>query len=99
MWNPVKGVHAAIIPPASDRVRTAGMYSRNTEEVFISSDQLEHGHNTVDTSIHEIAHHTSGAEDGEEAHNAEMTRIAGLVVEATAKGYFDEFLGESSFVW
>ncbi len=94
MWSPVKGVHAAIIPPASDRVRTAGMYSRNTEEIFIGSDQLEHGRNTVDTTIHEIAHHTSGAEDGEEAHNAELTRIAGQVVEATAKGYFDEYLRE-----
>ena len=99
MFRPVMGVHAAIIPPASDRVRTAGMYSRKTEEVFISSDQLEHGRNTVDTVIHEIAHHTSGAEDGEEAHNAAMTKIAGQVVEATAKGFFDEFLGESNFVW
>ncbi len=99
MWSPVMGVHAAIIPPASDRVRTAGMYSRNTEEVFIGSDQLEHGRNTVDTVIHEIAHHTSGAEDGEEAHNAAMTKVAGQVVEATAKGFFDEFLGDPSFVW
>jgi hypothetical protein len=99
MWGPVMGVHAAIIPPASDRVRTAGMYSRNTEEVFISSDQLEHGRNTVDTVIHEIAHHTSRAEDGEEAYNAAMTQVAGQVVEATARGYFDEFLKDPNFVW
>lgn len=99
MWSPLMGVHAAIIPPASDRVRTAGMYGRTTEEVFISSDQLEHGRTTVDTVIHEIAHHTSGAEDGEEAHNAEMTRIAGQVVEATAKGHFDELLADPNFVW
>ncbi|GAI72452.1 unnamed protein product, partial [marine sediment metagenome] len=98
-YGPVRGVHAAIIPPASDRVRTAGMYGRTTQEVFISSDQLEHGRTTVDTVIHEIAHHTSGAEDGEDTHNAEMTKIAGQVVEATAKGYFDEFLKDQKFVW
>ena len=99
MFRPVKGVHAAIIPPASDRVRTAGMYGRTTEEVFISSDQLEHGRTMVDTVIHEIAHHTSGAEDGEDAHNAEMTRVAGEVVQATARAFFDEPLGDTNFQW
>jgi len=99
MYRPVRGVHAAIIPPASDRVRTAGMYGRTTEEVYISADQLQHGRSTVDTVIHELAHHTTGAEDGEEAHNAEMTRLAGQIVEATAKGYFDEFLKDPNFVW
>ncbi|GAJ13120.1 unnamed protein product [marine sediment metagenome] len=98
-YTPVRGVHAAIIPPASDRVRTAGMYSRTTEEVFISADQLEHGRTTVDTVIHEIAHHTSGAEDGEEPHNREMTQIAGQVVEATARGYFDDYLADPNFRW
>ncbi|GAJ13315.1 unnamed protein product [marine sediment metagenome] len=75
------------------------MYGRTTEEVYISADQLQHGRSTVDTVIHELAHHTTGAEDGEEAHNAEMTRLAGQVVEATAKGYFDEFLKDPNFVW
>jgi len=96
-YRKVSGVHAAIIPPASDRVRTAGMYGRATEEIYISSDQLEHGRTTVDTVIHEIAHHTSGAEDAEEAHNAEMTRVAAMVVQETAKGAFDELLKE--VVW
>jgi len=59
----VRAVHAAIIPPASDRVRTAGMYSRATEEIFIDLSQLERARQTVDTVIHELAHHTSGAED------------------------------------
>ena len=90
-------VHAALIPPASDRVRTAGMYSRTTEEIYLSADQLEQGRTTVDTIIHEIAHHTSGAEDAQEAHNAEMTRVAARVIEATAQGSFDALLKE--VVW
>lgn len=96
-FRKVAGVHAAIIPPASDRMRTAGLYGRITQEIFIGSDQLEHARWTVDTVIHEIAHHTSGAEDGEESHNAEMTRVAARVVEETAKGTFDEQLKEA--VW
>ena len=93
----VSGTHAAIIPPASERVRTAGMYGRTTQEIFVASDQLERARTMVDTVIHEIAHHTSGAEDLEEAHSEAMTRIAARVVEETAAGKFDELLKEA--VW
>jgi len=93
----VSAVHAAIIPPASDRVRTAGMYSRTTQEIYIASDQLERGRTTVDTAVHEIAHHTSGAEDLEEAHSAAMTQVAARVVEETARGTFDDLLKEA--IW
>jgi len=93
--RPVSAVHAAIIPPASDRVRTAGMYSRNTQEIFIASDQLERAKPTVDTVIHEIAHHTSGAEDLEQAHSTAMTQIAARVVESTASRKFDDLLKEA----
>ena len=90
----VRAVHAAIIPPASDRVRTAGMYSRATEEIYIDLGQLERGSSTVDTVIHELGHHTSGAEDLEERHSAHMTRIAGYVVQFTHAGKFDELMKE-----
>ncbi len=93
--SPVAGVYAAIIPPASDRVRTAGMYSRTTEEIFIASDQLEHAQNTIDTLIHEIAHHVSGAEDLEQGHSEAMTKIAARVVEKTAERAFDDVLQEA----
>jgi len=96
-YRKVAGVHGAIIPPASDRVRTAGLYSRTTEEVFIASDQLEHGRSAVDTVIHEMAHHVSGAEDLEERHAEEMTRIAARVVEATSRGKFDDLMKEASW--
>jgi len=85
-------VHAAYIPPASDRVKTAGMYSRSSGEIFISAGQLQRGSSTVDTIIHELAHHTSGAEDLEEAHGRAMTEVAGRVVALTSQGTFDEQL-------
>jgi hypothetical protein len=93
----VSAVHASIIPPASDRVRTAGMYSRTTEEIYIASDQLESARSTIDTVIHEIAHHTSGAEDLEQAHADAMTNVASRVVKETAGGKFDELLKEA--IW
>jgi hypothetical protein len=93
------GVHAGVIPPASDRVRTAGLYGRNTREIFIAVEQLNRGQATIDTTIHELAHHTSGAEDGEERHNAEMTAIAGTVVRYTADRRYDSFIEVKEFRW
>jgi len=85
----VRAVHASIIPPASDRVRTAGMYNRATTEIFLDLATLERGHTTVDAIVHELAHHTSQAEDLEEKHSAHMTRIAGEVVRLTHLEAFD----------
>ncbi|MDD4860344.1 MAG: hypothetical protein PHR56_09135, partial [Dehalococcoidales bacterium] len=93
----VAAVHAAIIPPASDRVRTAGMYNRTTGEVYIASDQLEHGRSAVDTVIHEIAHHLSGAEDLEQAHADAMTSVAARVVKEATQGTFAQYL--QGVVW
>jgi len=91
-------VYAANIPPASDRVRTAGMYSRSTQEIYISPEQLARGQEAVSTTIHELAHHTSGAEDGEPEHAAEIANLANQVVEATRHGDFDRDLS-GAFVW
>jgi hypothetical protein len=73
------------------------MYSRTTQEVYIASDQLERGRSTIDTVIHEIAHHTSGAEDLEEGHSQAMTYVAARVVELTAAKYFDDELKEAEW--
>ena len=98
-YSPVSGVYAAIISPASDRVRTAGMYGTTTQAVYIAIDQLFRGRTTVDTLVHELGHHreyrqTGAAEDLSPAHAEAMTYIASRVVEDTAKGAFDEPLKE-----
>jgi len=98
-YSPPAGVYAAIIPPASDRVRTAGMYGTTTQAVYIAIDQLFRGRTTVDTLVHELAHHreyrqTGAAEDLSKAHAEAMTYIASRVVEETAKRTFDELLKE-----
>jgi len=93
------GVHAAIIPPASDRVRTAGMYGTTSNAIYISLEMLYKGRDTVDTLIHELAHHrqwqqTGEAEDLTESHAEAMTSIAAGVIERLSKGEFNEYLKE-----
>lgn len=90
--SPTPKVYAAILLPASDRVRTAGMYGKSSCSIYIAVDQLDHARNTVDTVIHEIAHHNSGAEDLERPHAEAMTKVAASVVELTNKGYFDNMM-------
>lgn len=91
-------VSAADIPAASDRVRTAGMYSRSTQEIYISQEQLERGREAVSTVIHELAHHTSGAEDGETKHTSEIANLSDRVVAATKHGDYDRYLS-GTFTW
>lgn len=92
-------VQAALIPPASDRVRTAGLYARAGRIIYISGEQLETGRASVDTVIHEVAHDNSGAEDGEEEHDREIVRVAQNVVQLTSEGYFDKYLRGENFQW
>ncbi|MDD5702991.1 MAG: hypothetical protein PHU23_13190 [Dehalococcoidales bacterium] len=98
-WSKTGGVRAAIIPPASDRVRTAGMYGRSTQEIFIATEQLLRARNVVDTTIHEMAHHISEAEDGEKKHYDAISELAGRVVKATADQEFDGIIQDPNFKW
>jgi len=93
----VKAVHAAAIPPASDRVRTAGMYNTTTTEIFIDMNTLDSGRATVDAAIHELAHHTSQAEDLEPKHSEHMSMLSGYAVEATHRRDFDDLMKDVSW--
>ena len=98
-------VHAAIIPPASDRVRTAGLYDMGTREIMLHLSTLEKAHTTVDAMVHELGHHIAflrtddplKAEDLQPAHSEAMTYIAARVFQATIDGDFDKYVKEA--VW
>ena len=86
---PPVGVYAAIIPPASDRVRTAGLYSITTSEVYIDMAQMSRLHNVIDTLVHELAHHrqfrrTGEADDLTPVHMESMQWVAAEVVKIAA---------------
>ena len=95
--NPVSGVYAASIPPASDRVRTVGTYGTKNKAGYIALDALDTGRITIDTLIHELGHHrqylkTGEAEDLEIEHAEAMTSIAGETVAIVATGKLDKLL-------
>ncbi len=96
---PARSIKPAVIPPASDRVQTAGLYSQSKEEICISGEQLQSGRNTVDTTAHELAHHESKAEDGDPAHKAAMANVAAAIVQLTDSGQFDNILRKPEFRW
>src|SRR4030042_782566 len=62
---PPGGIHAAIILPASDRVKTAGLYGTRTGASYISIDILSQGRDVVYTFAHELGHHKQYTETGE----------------------------------
>jgi hypothetical protein len=101
----IKSVQAAVIPPASDRVRTAGFYDHTLEEIVLHLETLENARRTVDAMVHELGHHraykTTGdikkAEDLQPAHSEAITAVAARVVEYAVAKRFDEYLKE--VVW
>lgn len=101
LWNAIDPtrIHAAYIPPASDRVRTAGLYSTRLQEIYIAPDQLNHGKSAVDTFIHELAHHSSGAEDGDPRHYEKISKLASDVVKAVSDRRLDNEIGADYFRW
>lgn len=90
-------VYAAIIPPASDRARTGGMYGTSSQAVYVNIEQLYRARDTIDILVHELGHHvqwlrTGTAEDLVESHAEAMTLIASLIVERIAEGAYQEWL-------
>jgi hypothetical protein len=98
-WSRTGGIRAAVIPAASDRTRTAGLYGRSTKEIFIAADQLNKGSNMIDVLIHELAHHTSKADDGIPQHYGEMSALAGKIVRNVADRYYDTIIKDPNFHW
>ena len=98
-------VDSAVIPPASDRARTAGLYDMATARIMLHLETLEKARDTVDAMVHELGHHIASlrvddpikAEDLQPAHSEAITYVAARVFELTAKGEFDEYLKEA--VW
>jgi len=104
-FTDVAGVHGAVIPPASDRTRTAGLYDRGTQEIMLHLETLAHARSTIDAMVHELGHHVASmrvddplkAEDLQPTHSEAMTFVAARIIGLTAEKKFDEYLKEA--VW
>jgi len=99
---PLGGIHAAIIPPASDRVKTAGLYGTKTGSLFLSIDMLSRGRDAFDTLVHELGHHrqycgSGEAEDLTPAHAAAMKNIAEGLIQGLNSGKYNKLLVETLY--
>lgn len=98
-------VHAAVIPRASDRARTSGLYEMTTGEIMLHLETLESARDTIDAIVHELGHHIAfvrtddpiKAEDLQPAHSDAMTYVAAGIFRLTAEKHFDKYLKE--VVW
>ncbi len=87
------GVYAATIPPASDRVKTAGVYSTQSKSIYLSPEILNQGRSTVDTLVHELGHHRQSIkEDLTPEHASAMTSIADNLIIAVNGGSYDSLI-------
>lgn len=64
-WFGVSKVYGSVIPPASDRVRTAGLYDHVLEEIILHLETLESASKTVDAMVHELGHHIAFMRTGD----------------------------------
>ena len=99
---PPGGIFAAVIPPASDKVRTAGLYGTRTGALYLSVDMLSRGRDAIDTHIHELAHHlqyiqSGEAEDLTPSHAQAMTSIADKVIKGLESGRYDKLLRDIQY--
>jgi hypothetical protein len=101
-WFGVIKVYASVIPPASDRVRTAGLYDHVLEEIILHLETLESASRTVDAMVHELGHHIAFirtgdiklAEDLQPAHSEAMTSVASRVTQMVSDGRLDSYLND-----
>jgi hypothetical protein len=92
-------IKAAIIPAAPDGNQIGGVYDKLSREIDVSLSQLETGIETVDTTIHELAHAATGEIDLTHAHNAMCTLMAARIFRLVSQGKFDEVLKDIHFIW
>lgn len=97
--SPLAGVHAGKLPAASPFCRTAGIYDRSRKLVMEDVSQLLKARDAVDTAIHEVSHHNSGADDGDPRHQAEVNRVVECAIATVQRGDLDHYLANQSLRW
>jgi hypothetical protein len=78
-------------------VRIIGAYHPWSGPIYIAPQRLGRLRFTMNTTIHELAHHQSQAGDGTLAHERAISAITDQVAAQAAAGHFDRLLVEA--VW
>lgn len=78
-------------------VKIIGAYRQYGGPIYIAPERLKRLSTTMNTTIHEKAHHTTQADDGTKAHNQAISQITSQVAEDAKAGKYDSLL--KGVVW
>ena len=82
----VSRVVAAEVTVQERGVTIDGLYSTATKSIYLAPHVLQYIDDTVDTHIHEIAHHRTQAPDGTKVHEDEIEKISQDVIDHIKSG-------------
>ena len=78
-------------------VKIIGAYRQFGGPIYIAPERLKRLSTTMNTTIHERAHHVSQADDGTRTHSRAISKITAQVAEEAQAGKYDSLLKEA--VW
>jgi len=82
----ISRVVAAKVTVLERGVMIDGLYSTYTKTVYLAPHVLEYIDTTIDTLIHEIAHHRTQAPDGAKVHEDEIENVSQRVINEIKSG-------------
>jgi len=80
-----------------DSVKIIGAYRQFGGPIYIAPERLKKLSTSMNTCIHELAHHRSQADDGTRAHSREISKITAQVAKEAQARKYDDLLKEA--VW
>lgn len=78
-------------------VKIIGAYRQYGGPIYIAPERLKRLSTTMNTTIHELAHHVSQAGDGTSAHSRAIKQTSDKVAARASSGELDKYLGDA--VW
>jgi len=78
-------------------VKIIGAYRQYGGPIYIAPERLNRLSTTMNTTIHEKAHHVSQADDGTRAHNQAIRQVTDKLVDKVNKGELDGYLSEAKW--
>lgn len=92
-YRPVVPAHLK----GDEGVHVIGAYRIWSGVIYVTPGRLDRARSTVDTTIHELAHHESMADDGTQAHDRAIAQVSARVAEKAGTGAYDKVLVDA--VW
>jgi len=93
----VAGEVPVIAAKLSDHLHIIGAYDTLGSKIYITPERLERLSTTLNTGIHELAHHQTHRDDGTREHSEAISRISKKVTAEAGWGKYDGLLRDA--IW